>query len=94
MGVWEKMIWADRAAAGVAAMIALCGFALFVIFMIGTSMAGFFSILWLAIEYIAILSAVIALPLWLVLRIVDLIQGGPGARRRAQAHETPPKDPA
>ena len=75
------MIWADRAGLAIAALIAFsAGLFTIVLFIgVGSLTDGRLNttmLLWTAIAEIAV-----ALPVWVVLRLLDLVFGGPWRRR-------------
>lgn len=86
------MIWADKIVAGVAGLVVL---ALLFVHNVGTPGAEYpvpstgevFSAF---IEIIGIVAAKVLLPLWLFLRLIDFLCGGPARRRgRVIGHVLP-----
>jgi hypothetical protein len=68
------MTWAEKTVLWVAGLIAFSAAALFIILMIGTGMMGAASMGADALEYTVYVIGVVAVPLWLVLRVIYYFQ--------------------
>lgn len=78
------MMWADRTAIG---LIGIGATGLFLFLLIAIFVPGFYDLsapeqIGRAIGWFVGLAIFITLPLWLVLRIIDWVVGGPPRRRR------------
>lgn len=79
------MTWAEKTVLWVAGLIALSAAALFVILMIGTRMMGAVSMGSDTLKYALYVIGVVALPLWLALRLIYFLQ----QRRRPRSDSKP-----
>jgi hypothetical protein len=68
------MTWAEKTVLWVAGLIAFSAAALFIILMIGTRMMGALSMGADALEYTIYVIGAVAVPLWLVLRVIYHLQ--------------------
>jgi hypothetical protein len=81
------MTWAEKTVLWVAGLIAFSAAALFIILMIGTRMMGAVSMGTDALQYTIYVIGAVAVPLWLVLRVIYYFQrsrrphGANGPRR-------------
>ena len=68
------MTWAEKTVLWVAGLIALSAAALFVILMIGTGMMGAVGMGSDAVKYTLYVIGTVAVPLWIVLRLIYFLQ--------------------
>lgn len=87
------MIWADRVGLAVAALIALCAACLTVVLIIGVGSLADGRLNATMALWAGIAEAAIAVPLWIILRLADLIFGGPRRRRARRVSGAERREP-
>lgn len=87
------MIWADRAGLAAAALIALCAGLLTAVLFVGVGNLADFRLAASMVQWAGVAEGTIALPFWLLLRLADLVFGGPGHRKRMRAAGVERKPP-
>ncbi len=87
MHKWNRLIWADKVALGialsVAALAVLAGTA--ILLAVGTTSDPRLDMA--VVKWTALAEIVIALPAWLIMRAIDVVAGGSGHRPKAHKSE-------